>query len=428
MNVIEVANVSMRFNLATEKTESLKEYFVKLVTGKLMFDEFYALKNVSFSVKKGESVGILGANGSGKSTLLKVISGIYPPTEGHVSVHGSLAPLIELGAGFDPDLTAKENVFLNGAVMGFAKDFICEKYDEIVEFSELKNFMDVPIKNFSSGMSARLGFSIATLVHPDILIVDEVLGVGDAAFQKKCEQKMQEVACKRNNYALCFPLGRAGGRSLQSCNLAEKRGACAWKERAKKCARPILSGGRHTVHLNNELVSIIVLSYGPGKYYQRTLLSVLAQTYPAIDLIVSDDGSSTFQVEETESFIRQNMRGNVKRLLVRKNKHNLGISKHDNLAASLAKGKYIKFIADGDMFCTEHSLCELYEFACNHQEWIITSPCIICNENMTVDYYQHPSAGRIKRLNQQPLASLYETLVINNFISAVGVHIPKRVF
>lgn len=182
------------------------------------------------------------------------------------------------------------------------------------------------------------------------------------------------------------------------------------------------------MHLNNELVSIIVLSYGPGKYYQRTLLSVLAQTYPAIDLIVSDDGSSTFQVEETESFIRQNMRGNVKRLLVRKNKHNLGISKHDNLAASLAKGKYIKFIADGDMFCTEHSLCELYQFACNHQEWIITSPCIICNENMTVDYYQHPSAGRIKRLNQQPLASLYETLVINNFISAVGCIFRREFF
>lgn len=193
MNVIEVANVSMCFNLATEKTESLKEYFVKLVTGKLMFDEFYALKNVSFSVEKGESIGILGANGSGKSTLLKVISGIYPPTEGHVSIHGSIAPLIELGAGFDPDLTAKENIFLNGAVMGFAKDFIREKYDEIVEFSELKNFMDVPIKNFSSGMNARLGFSIATLVHPDILIVDEVLGVGDAAFQKKCEKKMQEL-------------------------------------------------------------------------------------------------------------------------------------------------------------------------------------------------------------------------------------------
>lgn len=182
------------------------------------------------------------------------------------------------------------------------------------------------------------------------------------------------------------------------------------------------------MHLNDELVSVIVLSYGPGKYYQRTLLSVLAQTYPAIDLIVSDDGSSTFQVEETESFIRQNMGSNVKRLLVRKNEHNLGIPKHDNLAASLAKGKYIKFIADGDMFCTEHSLCELYEFACNHQEWIITSPCIICNEDMTVDYYQHPSAGRIKRLNQQPLVSLYEALVINNFISAVGCIFRREFF
>lgn len=217
MNVIEVANVSMRFNLATEKTESLKEYFVKLMTGKLMFDEFYALKNVSFSVEKGESVGILGANGSGKSTLLKVISGIYPPTEGHVSVCGSIAPLIELGAGFDPDLTAKENVFLNGAVMGFSKDFICEKYDEIVEFSELKNFMDVPIKNFSSGMSARLGFSIATLVHPDILIVDEVLGVGDAAFQKKCEQKMREL--RANGTTMLF-VSHSVKQVEQVCNHA----------------------------------------------------------------------------------------------------------------------------------------------------------------------------------------------------------------
>ena len=236
MNVIEVANVSMRFNLATEKTESLKEYFVKLVTGKLMFDEFYALKNVSFSVKKGESVGILGANGSGKSTLLKVISGIYPPTEGHVSVQGSLAPLIELGAGFDPDLTAKENVFLNGAVMGFAKDFICKKYDEIVEFSELKNFMDVPIKNFSSGMSARLGFSIATLVHPDILIVDEVLGVGDAAFQKKCEKKMQEL--RANGTTMLF-VSHSVEQVEEVCNRAIwlKKGALVMEGACKEvCA------------------------------------------------------------------------------------------------------------------------------------------------------------------------------------------------
>ncbi|WP_099092281.1 ABC transporter ATP-binding protein [Agathobaculum desmolans] len=200
--MIDVNNVSMRFNLATEKTESLKEYVVKLLTGKLMFDEFYALKNVSFHVDRGESVGILGANGSGKSTLLKVISGIYPPSSGTVSVNGAIAPLIELGAGFDPDLTARENVYLNGAVMGFQKEFVEDRYDEIVAFSELANFMDVPIKNFSSGMTARLGFSIATLVHPDILIVDEVLGVGDAAFQKKCESKMDEL--RQNGTTMLF--------------------------------------------------------------------------------------------------------------------------------------------------------------------------------------------------------------------------------
>ncbi len=193
MNVIEVNNVSMRFNLASEKTESIKEYFIKFLKRKLMFNEFYALKNVSFSVSQGESVGILGANGSGKSTLLKCISGIYPPTEGSIMVEGSIAPLIELGAGFDPDLTARENVFLNCAVMGFDKKFAVSKYEEIVDFSELSKFMDVPVKNFSSGMNARLGFAIATLVKPNILIADEILGVGDAAFQEKCERKMNEL-------------------------------------------------------------------------------------------------------------------------------------------------------------------------------------------------------------------------------------------
>lgn len=193
MKIIEVNHVSMRFNLAKEKTESLKEYVVKLLTGKLLFDEFFALKDVSFSIDAGSSVGILGANGSGKSTLLKVISGIYPPSAGSVTVRGSIAPLIELGAGFDPELTARENIFLNGAVMGFEKAFVTAQYDEIVRFSELHDFMDVPVKNFSSGMSARLGFAVATLVKPDILIVDEVLGVGDAAFQSKCEDKMEEL-------------------------------------------------------------------------------------------------------------------------------------------------------------------------------------------------------------------------------------------
>lgn len=193
MNSIEVKSLSMRFNLASEKTESLKEYIVKAFKRQLNYEEFEALKNISFEVKKGDSVGIVGANGSGKSTLLKCIAGIFTPSEGKISINGTIAPMIELGAGFDPDLTARENVMLNGAVMGFDKQFIEEKYNEIVAFSELEKFMEVPVKNFSSGMAARLGFAIATLVKPDILIVDEVLSVGDSSFQDKCERKMQEL-------------------------------------------------------------------------------------------------------------------------------------------------------------------------------------------------------------------------------------------
>ncbi len=193
MIAIEVKDLFMKFNMAAEKTDSLKEYFVKLIKRQLFYKEFIALNDVSFSVKKGEAMGILGANGSGKSTLLKCISGIYPPTSGIISVSGTIAPMIELGAGFDPELTARENIFLNGAVMGFKREFIKEKFDEIVEFSELHNFLDVPVKNFSSGMGARLGFSISTLVKPDILIIDEILSVGDVAFQKKCTKKMEEL-------------------------------------------------------------------------------------------------------------------------------------------------------------------------------------------------------------------------------------------
>ena len=190
---VKVQNLTMKFNMVTDKTESLKEYFVKLIKRQLFYTEFLALKNVDLAVQKGTAVGILGPNGSGKSTLLKCISGIYPVTSGTLSVQGTIAPMIELGAGFDADLTARENIYLNGAVMGYSKAFITEKFDEIVEFSELHKFIDVPVKNFSSGMHARLGFSIATIVKPDILIIDEILGVGDAAFQQKCAVKMSEL-------------------------------------------------------------------------------------------------------------------------------------------------------------------------------------------------------------------------------------------
>lgn len=187
---IIVDNVSMKFNLSKEKVDSLKDYIIKSIKKEIKYNEFWALQNVSFTVEKGDRVGILGLNGAGKSTLLKVIAGVFKPTEGTVTKHGKMVPLLELGAGFDPQYTGKENIYLYGAMLGYTKEFIDEKYDEIVKFSELKDFIDVPIKNYSSGMKSRLGFSIATVVSPKILILDEVLSVGDAKFRKKSEKKV----------------------------------------------------------------------------------------------------------------------------------------------------------------------------------------------------------------------------------------------
>lgn len=191
--VIKLDNVGMRFNLSKEKVDSVKEYFIKFVKHELVFNEFWALKDISFTVEKGDRVGILGLNGAGKSTLMKVIAGVFRPTEGTVTKHGVLAPMIELGAGFDKQYTGAENIFLYGAVLGHSRAFMQEKFDEIVEFSELQKFIDVPLKNYSSGMKARLGFSIATVVKPDILILDEVLSVGDAKFRKKSEKKIIDM-------------------------------------------------------------------------------------------------------------------------------------------------------------------------------------------------------------------------------------------
>lgn len=192
-SAIVVENVSMKFNLSKEKVDSLKEYIIKMVKREIHYNEFWALKNISFSIEKGDRVGILGLNGAGKSTLLKVIAGVFKPTEGTVTKYGKVAPLLELGAGFDPQYTGRENIYLYGAVLGYTKEFIDEKYEEIVEFSELGDFIDVPIKNYSSGMKSRLGFSIATVVAPKILILDEVLSVGDAKFKKKSEKKIMSM-------------------------------------------------------------------------------------------------------------------------------------------------------------------------------------------------------------------------------------------
>lgn len=191
--IIDVKNVSMRFNLMEEKVDTLKEYIVKMLRGKLMYNEFMALKDVSFSVDRGDVLGLVGFNGAGKSTMLKIIAGVLKPTEGSVVVRGSIAPLIEVGAGFDPDLTARENIYLNGALLGYKKSYIIEHFEAILDFAELKDFVDVPVKNFSSGMYARLGFAIATVARPDILIVDEVLSVGDYQFQNKCERRILDM-------------------------------------------------------------------------------------------------------------------------------------------------------------------------------------------------------------------------------------------
>jgi ABC-2 type transport system ATP-binding protein len=183
----------MRFNLSQEKVDNIKEYVIKLLKRQLLFQEFWALRDISFDVEKGDRVGIVGLNGAGKSTLLKIISGVMKPTEGNVDIHGRVVPLLELGAGFDHNYTGRENIYLNGAILGYSKEFIEQKYDEIVEFSEIGQFIDVPLKNYSSGMKARLGFSIATVVEPEILILDEVLSVGDAKFQEKSENRIMQL-------------------------------------------------------------------------------------------------------------------------------------------------------------------------------------------------------------------------------------------
>ena len=191
--LIDVNDVGMRFRMPTEKIDNMKEYFIKLIKGKLKYRNFHVLDGINLQVRRGESLALIGRNGAGKSTLLRIIAGIIEPTAGFVRTRGNMAPLLKLGAGFDSNATGKENIFLNGAMLGFSKREMQKKYDSIVEFSELKDFMNVPIKNYSSGMLTRLGFSIAVDIHPDILLIDEILAVGDTPFQKKCAEKIDSL-------------------------------------------------------------------------------------------------------------------------------------------------------------------------------------------------------------------------------------------
>ncbi len=196
--VVSVRDVSMVFNMASEQFNSLKEYAIALARGELRFKEFRALNHINFDVRRGEAFGLVGTNGSGKSTMLKIIAGVLDASEGSCKVHGTIAPLIELGAGFDMELTAAENIYLNGSLLGYRKEFIDEHFDDIVAFAELEEFMDMPLKNYSSGMVARIAFAVATVTEPDILIVDETLSVGDFLFQRKCERRIQELVESKN--------------------------------------------------------------------------------------------------------------------------------------------------------------------------------------------------------------------------------------
>ena len=191
--IVVINHVSMMFNIASEQLNNLKEYFIKIMKRELHFKEFMALQDIDFVVNRGEQYGIVGTNGSGKSTLLKIIAGVLEPTKGRVAIGGSIAPLIELGAGFDMELTASENIYLNGALLGYSKEFIEDRFNQIVDFAEVRDFLDMPMKNYSSGMIARVAFAVATATVPDILIVDEALSVGDFLFQEKCEKRIAEL-------------------------------------------------------------------------------------------------------------------------------------------------------------------------------------------------------------------------------------------
>ena len=239
---VEVDATTMIFNMASDSLTSLKECFIKLAKHELFFEEFRALKHISFDIHRGEVVGLVGTNGSGKSTMLKIIAGVLEPSEGSVKVHGNIAPLIELGAGFDPELTARENIYLIVALVGYTKELIDADFDGIIEFVELQNFVDMPLKNFSSGMVARIAFAIATITEPDILIVDEMLSVGDVFFQQKCEARIQHFIQSGDVAVLLVSHSMEQVERICQCAFGLRRATFVWTARSMRYARHTANG------------------------------------------------------------------------------------------------------------------------------------------------------------------------------------------
>lgn len=344
--VIEVRNVSMRFRMANDRVSGIKEYVIQRLSGKLKYTEFEALKDVSFTVNKGEVVGLIGHNGAGKSTILKVISGILRPSEGSVTVRGNIVPMLELGSGFDMDLTGNENIFLNGAILGYSEEFLKSKYQEIVDFSELSpEFLNMPLRNYSSGMLSRLAFSVATVVEPEVLIVDEVLAVGDADFQKKSMKRMMELM--GGGTTVLF-VSHSIDQIKKMCNRVVwlDHGRVVEEGSSEKvCAdysRPSMTGQpRGTEDVQGPAVSVLLPNYNGSEFLQKAVDSVLNQSFTDFELIVVEDGSTDGSAELLASYSDPRIRI----IPLEQNEH-ICVALNTGLAA--ARGKYIARIDSDD--------------------------------------------------------------------------------
>ena len=331
---IEIDHVTIRFNMASEKVDNLKEYIIKLIKKELIFQEFLAVKDVSFKIKRGEAWALIGMNGSGKSTLLKAISGILKPYKGSITVHGEIAPLIELGAGFDSNLTARENIYLNGTVLGHSKKFMDDHFDEIVDFAELHDFLDTPIKNFSSGMSARLGFSIATMVKPEILIVDEILAVGDFLFQQKCMERMSHML--EGGTTLLFVSHNI--ETVKNFVIMQRGWIMAylkWREKYRLSVMHIWNKENRMIGESMTKVSVIVPIYNMEVYVKECLDSILRQTLKEIEVVCIDDGST----DRSWEILAEYAKADARILPIRQ--ENLGVSTARNNGIKKASGKYL---------------------------------------------------------------------------------------